>query len=156
MRLSVTHPLASLGGVSLGWLSLAVIVLSSWLMAPPALALTEIPHANVHYKLCSPELAAGSVASGSNDPANCFLVTGTAVNKTGKTVYDADVFGRIYDANDEPALQNRTRVGNIAEIPPGKSEFEVRISVPAEQPLPLRLEQFKAAGFSAKIRGQAL
>jgi hypothetical protein len=156
MRLSATPPLAPLLRIGLGWLCWAVILFGSWLIAPPASALTEIPLSNIHYKACSPELAAGSVTSGSNDPANCFLVTGTAVNKTGKTVYDADVFGRIYDANDEPALQNRTRVGNIAEIPPGKSEFEVRISVPAEQPLPLRLEQFKAAGFSAKIRGQAL
>jgi hypothetical protein len=133
-----------------------LLFVGSWLAAPAAWALTEIPLQNIQYKDCPPELAQGSVLSGSNDPANCFLVTGTAVNKTGKTVYDADVFGRVYDANDEPALQNRTRVGNIAEIPPGKSEFEVRISVPAEQPLPLRLEQFKAAGFTAKIRSQAL
>jgi hypothetical protein len=125
-------------------------------MVPPAWAMTEIPLTHLDYKNCPPELAEGNVTSGSSDPANCFIVTGTANNKTGKTVYDADVFGRIYDANGEPAMQNRTRVGNIAEIPPGKSEFEVRISVPAEQPLPIRLEQFKAAGFSAKIRGQSL
>lgn len=125
-------------------------------MVPPAWAMTEIPLTNLDYKDCPPELAEGNVSSGSNDPANCFIVTGIANNKTGKTVYDADVFGRIYDANGEPAMQNRTRVGNIAEIPPGKSDFEVRISVPAEQPLPLRLEQFKAAGFAAKIRGQSL
>ncbi|MBJ7898458.1 MAG: hypothetical protein GC158_00745 [Cyanobacteria bacterium RI_101] len=138
-------------------LSLGLLLfLGGWLAAPAAWALTEIPLKNIQYKDCPPALAQGSVLSGSNDPANCFLITGTAVNKTGKTVYDADVFGRIYDANNEPALQNRTRVGNIAEIPPGTSEFEVRVSVPAEQPLPLRLEQFKAAGFTAKIRSQAL
>ncbi len=125
-------------------------------IAPPALALTEIALTNLDYKDCPAELAQGNVTSGSSDLANCFIVTGIANNKTGKTVYDADVFGRIYDANGEPTMQNRTRVGNIAEIPPGKSNFEVRISVPAEQPLPIRLDQFKAAGFSAKIRGQSL
>ena len=49
-------------------------------------------------------------------------------------------------------MQNRTRLGLIAEIPPGVSDFQMRISVPANQPLPLQLKQFKAAGFSAQVR----
>lgn len=121
-------------------------------IAAPVLALSEIPLTQINYRDCPPEIAEGSVTSGSNDPANCFLVTGIANNKTGKTVYDADVFGRIYDANNEPAMQNRTRVGAISEIPPGKSEFEIRISVPANQPTPLQLEQFRARGFTGKVR----
>ncbi|MFO5474482.1 MAG: biotin carboxylase, partial [Dolichospermum sp.] len=51
-----------------------------------------------------------------------------------------------------PILQNRTRLGGIAEVPPGVSDFELRISVPSNQPLPLKLKQFKAAGFSGKVR----
>ncbi|MEB3160060.1 MAG: hypothetical protein VKL20_01225 [Synechocystis sp.] len=133
-----------------------LLVVSSLAIAWPAQALTEVPLTNIDYKPCPTELAEGNVGSGSMDPANCFLVTGIANNRTGKTVYDADVFGRIYDADHAPAMQNRTRLGNIKEIPPGQSEFEVRINVPAEQPLPLQLEQFKASGFSAKIRSQAL
>lgn len=133
-----------------------VLFLWSLAIALPAQALTEVPLTDIDYKPCPPELAEGNVGSGSSDPANCFLVTGIANNRTGKTVYDADVFGRVYDADHAPAMQNRTRLGNIKEIPPGKSDFEVRISVPAEQPLPLQLEQFKASGFSAKIRSQAL
>ena len=133
-----------------------VLVFGSLAIAWPAQALTEVPLTEIDYKPCPAELAEGNVGSGSSDPANCFLVTGIANNRTGKTVYDADVFGRIYDADHAPAMQNRTRLGNIKEIPPGKSHFEVRINVPAEQPLPLQLEQFKASGFSAKIRSQAL
>lgn len=136
--------------------SLVMVCLSLAIAVQPAQALTEIPLTEIDYKPCPAELAEGNVGSGSSDPANCFLVTGITKNPTGKTVYDADVFGRIYDANHEPAMQNRTRLGNIPEIPPGKSTFEVRINVPAEQPLPLQLEQFKASGFSAKIRGQSL
>jgi hypothetical protein len=49
-------------------------------------------------------------------------------------------------------MQNRTRLGAIAEIPPGVSDFSLRISVPANQPLPLKLKQFKAAGFSGQVR----
>ena len=66
-------------------------------------------------------------------------------------VYDADVFGRILDANNEPTLQNRNRVGSIAEVPPGVSDFEVRITVPANQPTPLKLKNFKASGFTTKV-----
>jgi len=34
----------------------------------------------------------------------------------------------------------------------GASDFELRISVAANQPTPLKLEQFKAAGFAGKVR----
>ncbi|MBW4664188.1 MAG: hypothetical protein KME01_08315 [Chroococcus sp. CMT-3BRIN-NPC107] len=119
---------------------------------PSASALTQIKLSNVGYKECPPELAAGAVTSGATNAANCFIVTGKAENTSGKAVYDADVFGRIYDANNDSVMQNRTRLGSIAEIPAGVSEFNMRISVPANQPLPLQLKQFKAAGFSGQVR----
>jgi len=124
----------------------------SWAIAPSALALTQIKLTDVGYKECPPELAAGAVTSGTTNVANCFIVTGKAENTSGKPVYDADVFGRIYDANNDSVMQNRTRLGSIAEIPAGVSEFNMRISVPANQPLPLQLKQFKAAGFSGQVR----
>jgi hypothetical protein len=126
--------------------------LASWLAPLPALSLTQIELFDVSYQDCPPEFAEGIVSSGSNLPANCFLVTGKAKNNSGKTVYDADVFGRIYDANGEPVMQNRTRVGSIPEIPTGVSDFAIRISVAAEQPTPLKLEQFRASGFVGKVR----
>jgi hypothetical protein len=49
-------------------------------------------------------------------------------------------------------MPNRTRVGTIAEVPPGVSDFEFRISVPSNQPTPLKLKQFKASGFAGKVR----
>ncbi len=84
--------------------------------------------------------------------ASCFIITGIANNPSGKPVMDADIFGRIYDANGNSVMQNRTRLGGVPEIPPGKSTFEIRISVPANQPTPLKLEQFKASGFSQQVR----
>ncbi len=127
--------------------------LSSWIIAPTALALTQVQLLDVSYKDCPPELAEGSVTSGgSSFPANCFLITGKAKNPSGKTLYDADVYGRIYDADNEPVLQNRTRVGSISKIPPGISDFELRISVSTNQPTPLKLKQFKAAGFTGKVQ----
>ena len=124
----------------------------TWVFTPPALALTQIKLSNLSYHECPPELAKGAVTSGTTMSANCFIVTGKAKNGTGKTVYDADIFGRIFDANNDSVMQNRTRLGSISEVPPGVSDFELRISVPANQPTPLNLKQFKAAGFSAQVR----
>lgn len=138
-------------------LIIAIISLLFWvsslIISPNAEALTPIRLFDINYKECPPELAAGMVTSdGSGDAANCFLVIGKAENKSGKLVVDADVFGRIYDANNNPAMQNRTRIGTIEEVPPGISDFEIRISVAANQPTPLQLKQFKASGFAAKVR----
>lgn len=119
----------------------------------PALALTQIKLSDITYHECPAELSKGAVTSGGTTmSANCFLVTGKAENNSRKSVYDADIFGRIYDANNDSVMQNRTRLGSIAEVPPGVSDFELRISVPANQPIPLKLKQFKAAGFSAQVR----
>ncbi len=136
----------------------AVVVLTcflgiiTWVFTPPALALTQIKLSDISYQECPEELAQGAVTSGTTMSANCFIVTGKAENNSGKPVYDADIFGRIYDANNDSVMQNRTRLGSIAEILPGVSDFQLRISVPANQPLPLKLKQFKAAGFSAQVR----
>lgn len=122
------------------------------LFSPPAFALTQIKLSEVTYHECPQELASGAVTSGTTMAANCFIVTGKAENASNKPVFDADIFGRIYDANNEPVMQNRTRLGLISEVPPGVSNFEFRISVPANQPTPLQLKQFKAAGFSGQVR----
>ncbi|MEA5570201.1 hypothetical protein [Calothrix sp. UHCC 0171] len=125
----------------------------SWLFSPSAIALTQIRLFDISYEKCPSELAQGAVTSGGSPMvANCFLVIGKAENGTNKYVYDADIFGRIYDANNDPVLQNRTRLGSIPEVPPGVSNFQLRISVAANQPEPLQLKQFKAAGFSAQVR----
>ncbi len=127
--------------------------IASWLMTPEALALVQIKLSNLSYHECPAELAQGATTPGGTSmAANCYIVTGKAENPTGKTIVNADIFGRIYDANDNPVLQNRTRVGSIEEVPPGSSEFELRISVPINQPTPLKLKQFKAAGFTGTVR----
>lgn len=137
-------------------LKLAVAVLglwlASWMVAPVALALIQIKLTDVTYHDCPAEIAEGTIAAGSPMAANCYIVTGTANNPTGKSIVNADIFGRIFDANDNPVLQNRTRLGSIDEVPPGQSTFELRISVPANQPTPLKLKQFKASGFSGVVR----
>jgi hypothetical protein len=122
------------------------------LFASPSHALTQITLSDLSYHECSKEMAEGTVSAGTSVAASCYIITGTAENASGKPVLNADIFGRIYDANGNSVMQNRTRLGAIEEVPPGKSPFELRISVPANQPTPLKLEQFKASGFTGKVR----
>ncbi|NER35752.1 MAG: hypothetical protein F6J93_17475 [Oscillatoria sp. SIO1A7] len=133
--------------------ALCAIALASWLWMPPAHALTEIKLFDISYEECSEEIAEGAVTSdGSGSAANCFIVSGKTKNTSGKTVYDADIFGRIYDANNNNVLPNRTRLGNIEEVPPGIGNFSIRISVAATLPTPLKLKKFKARGFGARVK----
>jgi len=140
-----------------GWLATVAVSclfwVVSWVYTPTALALTQIQLSDISYHECPPEMAKGTVGpGGSSAAAHCFLVTGKAENKSGKLVVNADIFGRIYDANNNSVMQNRTRLGSIDEVPPGVSDFELRITVPANQPTPLQLKQFKASGFTGKVR----
>ncbi|MGC9526977.1 MAG: hypothetical protein ACP5D7_15705 [Limnospira sp.] len=132
-------------------LASAVIGFLGWLWTPPAWAMIQVELFDLGYKDCPAEMSEGMVSSGSIQDANCFIVTGKAKNTSGKTVVDADIFGRIYDANDNRVMQNRTRLGSIDVVPPGVSDFELRISVPAALKTPLKLEQFKASGFTGRI-----
>ena len=120
--------------------------------ASPASALTKIQLFDLSYRDCPPEYSEGVVASGSSASAKCFIVAGSMQNSSGKAVYDADVYGRIYDANNNIVMPNRTRVGSIDLVPPGEGTFEIRISVPSDQPTPLQLKQFKASGFTRRVR----
>lgn len=141
-----------------GWLAATatacIFLVASCFFTPPALALTQIQLSDLSYRECPPELAEGTVipGGGSGRAASCFLVMGKALNKSGKLVVNADIFGRIYDANGNPVMQNRTRLGSIDEVPPGVSDFELRITVSSSQPTPLQLKQFKASGFTGKVR----
>ena len=131
----------------------SILWLTSFLVTPTANASTAIKLSDLSYTSCSSETTKGAyVGSGDMGANNCFLVQGKAKNTSGKTLVDADVFGRIYDANGNSAMENRGRIGTIAEVPPGVSDFEIRISVSASQPTPLTLKQFKASGFASKVR----
>jgi hypothetical protein len=130
-----------------------VLFIASWTVAPMAFAITPISLSELSYKDCPSDVAAGAVTSGGvTQGASCFLIVGKAENKSGKDVYDVDVYGRIYDADNNNVLPNRGRVGLIDRVVPGTSDFEMRITVPENLSLPLQLKKFKASGFTTKIR----
>ncbi len=139
------------------WMLLLVgsLILLQGILSQPAFASIPLKISDLTYSPCPEEIGAGAVTSGGiSRPANCFIVRGTVSNATGKTAYDADIYGRIYDANRNSILENRTRLGSIEAVPPGDHPFELRISVPANQPTPLILEQFKASGFSGSVKAR--
>ena len=87
--------------------------------------------------------------------ASCYALRGVVTNPGRKPVVDTDVFALILDASGEPVLQNRTRVGSIGDVPPGESDFALRLAVPMGTPGPLSFRNVKARGFSAPVRMRA-
>ncbi|NET40869.1 hypothetical protein [Okeania sp. SIO2B3] len=133
-----------------------LIAIVAWLWNSPALAAIPVQLYDLEYKECPASLEKGMISSGSSMTANCFIIGGKAKNASDKTLYDADVYGRIYDADNNNVMQNRTRLGSIEEVPPGVTDFEIRVSIPANLPTPLKLKQFKSSGFSHKVRWQTI
>ncbi len=129
-----------------------LIGLSVFMFSSPVWASVQIKLTNLTYERCTGDLGKNMVMGGGIMSANCYVVKGEANNPSGKVVYNADIFGRIYDANGNDAMPERTRLGAVEEIPAGKSSFEIIVGVPADQPEPLELKQFKASGFAGKVR----
>ncbi|PZU98325.1 MAG: hypothetical protein DCE90_04200 [Pseudanabaena sp.] len=121
-------------------------------ITPSASATVQIKLTDLTYEPCTGDAGKNMVLGGGVMSAKCYVVKGVASNPSGKVVYNADIFGRIYDANGNDAMPERTRLGAVDEIPAGKSDFQLMIAVPAEQPEPLDLRQFKASGFAGKVR----
>ncbi|MGB7084790.1 MAG: hypothetical protein WBD47_04500 [Phormidesmis sp.] len=142
---------ASFRAFCIGLLTVCICFLS-WV--PAAHALTQIDLQDLAAEECPADAAYAEnlTTSGSSQQATCYLIQGTAVNNSGKDIVDADIFGRIYDADDNAVMRNRFRLGGIEYVPPGESQFSFRVSVPSNQPAPLKLEKFKASGFTSKVR----
>ena len=139
----------------IGCVCFCVFFLGGFLAATPAAhALTQIKLKDLVAEECPADAAYAEnlTTSGSSQEATCYLIKGTAINNSAKDVADADIFGRIFDAEDNPVMKNRFRLGGIEYVPVGESPFSFRVSVPSVQPAPLRLEQFKASGFASKVR----
>lgn len=98
--------------------------------------------------------------SGSTTAAACLEVKATATNPSKKTLYSADVFGRLYDSSGEPLLDDseNARIAYVDELAPGTSEVKFLLRVPANQYErgPVEFRSFKASAFEGKnLPGQA-
>ena len=129
-----------------------VAVIVVWLPAPAARALVSVSLSDLSYEACPVEVGRGAVDAGSSRAANCFIVRGKTKNTSGKPVVNADIFGRIYDATNNPVFPNRNRIGSIDYIEPGIGKFEFQVTVSANLAMPLKFQGFKASGFKGRVR----
>jgi hypothetical protein len=138
-------------GLLLG-LALGLIL---WQLLPASAMAAELQVGLVRLEPC-PSADPGS-QSGLRRPAgaSCYALRGEVLNPGRQTVVDTDVFALILDASGEPVLPNRSRVGSIGDVPPGRSEFALRLAVPAGTPGPFQVGKVRARGFSAPVRMRA-
>ena len=137
-----------------GVLLAGLLMVSAMLLPKPALA-ADLSVSHVALEPCPASDAASQ--SGLKRPAGagCWALSGEVRNPGRRPVVDTDVFAVVVDASGEPVLQNRTRVGSIGDVPPGSSNFALRLAVPMGTPGPLEVRNVKARGFSAPVRTRA-
>jgi hypothetical protein len=108
----------------------------------PARAAERSTHAR-EIKLHDTAFAAGASTvtgitfSGSTSKPVCLQITATASNPSKKPLYDADVFGRVYDANGDAALD---------QVGPHCARPTVRHLLLAHMPQTLRMRRLHRAG----------
>lgn len=129
-----------------------LLCIFTFAFSAPARANVQIKLTNLTYEPCTGDAGKNMVLGGGVMSAKCYMIKGNATNPSGKVVYNADIFGRIYDANGNDAMPERARLGAVEEIPAGNSDFQIMVAIPAEQPEPLELKLFKASGFAGKVR----
>jgi len=132
------------------------------LVGQPAFA-ADLPLTDVSLALCdatdpgaqpSPSAASRPTIT-SPEGATCYVLSGMVNNTGRRAIVDTDVYARILDRSGEPVLQNRTRVGSIGDVEPGKHPFALRIAVPTGTPGPFEVRNARARGFSAPVRSRA-
>lgn len=136
-----------------GRVAVALALLLVLFSAPGVSQAAELRVEEVRLSPC-PTTDPGSQPEG-RSVASCYALRGEVVNGTGHPVVDTDLFAVILDSSGEPVLPNRARVGSLGDVPPGRSPFAVRLSVPAGTPGPFRVGQVKARGFKAPVRTRA-
>ena len=130
--------------------SLVAVVLM--VLCPPAAWAGELSVRDVLLEPCPLEDVGAQPELRRPSGASCYALRGVVTNPGRKPVVDTDVFALIVDSSGEPVLQNRTRVGSIGDVPPGESEFALRLAVPAGTPGPISFKNVKARGFKAPVR----
>lgn len=163
-----SHPVGSVPGSCRGrsprsWADglrplLAVLLLALLLTAPlgtaPAWA-ADLLVSDVRLEPCPAEDAGSQPELRRPTGASCYALRGRVTNPGRQPVVDTDVFALILDSSGEPVLPNRSRVGSIGDVPPGDSEFALRLAVPAGTPGPFEVRNPRARGFKAPVRSRA-
>ena len=85
----------------------------------------------------------------------CVAFTARASNPSGKSLNNADVYGRVYDGAGSPVtdVSENNRIAYVDEVKPGESEvtFTLRMSRAQLDAGELTWKGLKASGFAGKI-----
>ena len=139
-----------------GWVLAGMVVTGVVLVGLPQTAwATDLGVREVVLEPCPAEDVGAQPELRRPTGASCYALRGVVTNPSRKPVVDTDVFALIVDSSGEPVLQNRTRVGSIGDVPPGESDFALRLAVPAGTPGPISFRNVKARGFKAPVRMRA-
>jgi hypothetical protein len=139
-----------------GWVLAGLVVAGVVLVGLPQTAwATDLGVREVVLEPCPAEDVGAQPELRRPTGASCYALRGVVTNPSRKPVVDTDVFALIVDSSGEPVLQNRTRVGSIGDVPPGESDFALRLAVPAGTPGPISFRNVKARGFKAPVRMRA-
>ncbi len=131
------------------------LLLPALLLAPVPAWAADLSVSEVTLEPCPADDVAARPETSRAGGARCYALRGMVENSGRRTVFDTDVYARILDASGEPVLQNRTRVGTIGDVPPGRSGFALRLAVPAGTAGPLSFRSVRARGFNAPVRTRA-
>jgi hypothetical protein len=115
----------------------------------------ELKVSDVRLERCPASDVARQPESRRPSGASCYALRGTVINPSRRPIVDTDVYAVVVDASGEPVLPNRTRVGTLGDVPPGSSEFALRLAIPAGTPGPFEVLRVKARGFSGAVRARA-
>lgn len=137
----------------LGALLLALLLTAPLGIAPAWAA--DLQVTEVRLEPCPAEDAGSQPELRRPTGASCYALRGLVSNPGRQPVVDTDVFALILDSSGEPVLPNRSRVGSIGDVPPGRSEFALRLAVPAGTPGPFVVRNARARGFKAPVRSRA-
>ncbi|MCP9928754.1 hypothetical protein KBY90_12800 [Cyanobium sp. CH-040] len=131
------------------------LLLPALLLAPVPAWAADLSVSEVTLEPCPAADVAAQPDRSRASGARCYALRGMVENPGRRTVFDTDVYARILDASGEPVLQNRSRVGTIGDVEPGRSGFALRLAVPAGTPGPLSFHSVRARGFNAPVRTRA-
>lgn len=131
------------------------LLLLALLLAPAPGWAADLVVSEVTLEPCPAEDVASQPELARPSGARCYALRGMVENGGRRPVFDTDVYARILDASGEPVLQNRTRVGSIGDVAPGRSAFALRLAVPTGTPDPLSFRSVRARGFGAPVRSRA-
>lgn len=131
------------------------LALMVWQQHPAQAAAADLSVSGVSLEACPADDPASQQGLRRPAGASCYALRGEVLNNGRSPVVDTDVFALILDASGEPVLPNRSRVGSIGDVPPGRSSFALRLAVPAGTPGPFQVSKVRARGFSAPVRSRA-